>query len=98
MNADWQAHIDALLSHVDALIHLGSDCIDKGIQYTKDDKTELMVLGYSSRQVLHLEAVQSLVTAGHHSDATLIARTMFEGAAQLTWALTSIPDRPDLWF
>lgn len=98
MKAEWRDHVDALLEHTNAILRLSQDIFDRRIEYTASDKTELMILGYASRQDGHLSAVQDLVRGGHHSDATLIARTMFEGAAQLTWALSNFPERPEMWF
>jgi hypothetical protein len=98
MNAEWQTHINALLGHTEAMLQVSQDLFDRKVKYTDGDKTELMVLAFSSRQESHLHAIQDLVWAGHHCDATLIARTMFEGAAQLTWAMSNTPERPELWF
>jgi hypothetical protein len=98
MKAEWRHHLDELLVHTDAILRLSHDLYERKIEYTADDKAELMVLGFASRQDGHLRAIQDLVRCGHHSDATLVARTAFEGAAQLTWAVGESPNRPETWF
>jgi hypothetical protein len=57
-----------------------------------------MVSAYAGKQTEHLQSVRTLVLAGLHRDALLIARTMAEGAAQLKWALDRHPRGTDQWF
>lgn len=59
-----------------------------------------MILAFISKQDEHLRSVMTLIEHGHHRDATLIARAMSEGLAQLLWAShdKNRPEKPDLWF
>ena len=57
-----------------------------------------MVSAYAGKQTEHLQSVRTLVIAGLHRDATLTARTMAEGTAQLRWAVDRYPDGTDEWF
>lgn len=98
MSIDWQSYIGSLTKHTSALLRLSKDIFYKKVPYTDGDHTDLMLLGYSSRQDGHLRAIETLVKNGHDSDTTLIARTMFEGCAQLAWAMLEVPERPRLWF
>lgn len=62
-------------------------------------RLDQMVISYLAAQHEHMRSVIQLESAGQHRDAWLIARTMIEGYAQLTWALTDDSGvRVEEWF
>ena len=51
-----------------------------------EDALALMALCFTRREAAHLRSILALVRAGQYRDAVLIARSMIEGVALLTWA------------
>lgn len=90
-------HIPSLRTHGQALLDFAHSILEKNVRYDEGDPMGLMLLGYLSRQMEHLHSVFALVDAGQGRDATLIARTMSEGMAQLLWAYNNQPNGAALW-
>jgi hypothetical protein len=61
------------------------------------DHFGVMCLFFASKQVNGMKSLNLLVDAGHANDASLIARSMLETMAALTWAAQSPDDRSLLW-
>src|SRR5205807_1568750 len=62
-----------------------------------EDALALMALCFTRREAEHLRSILALVRAGQYRDAVLIARSMIEGVALLTWAAREPSTRPALW-
>jgi hypothetical protein len=85
--------------YVDTLMDLADRVVTReDLPYDPDDPASFMIRGFASKQHDHLHSVRILVDAGQDGDATIIARTMLEGVAQLVWALRGQPGRPALWW
>ena len=62
-------------------------------------RVDQMIISYLAAQFEHMRSVLQLESAGQHRDAWLIARTMIEGYAQLSWALSNDSGvRVEEWF
>lgn len=61
------------------------------------DHFGVMCLFFASKEVNGMKSVNLLVDAGHANDASLIARSMLETMAGLTWAAQSPDERALLW-
>jgi len=55
------------------------------------------VLDFASKEVSGMKSINLLVDAGNANDASLIARSMLETMAALTWATQSPNERALLW-
>lgn len=87
--------LNGLANSLDALIR---EVFDNRVAYTPDNGSDVMALSFVTKQHEHLRSVRTLINAGLHRDAYLIARTMLEGLARLLWAFNRSPERTDLWF
>ena len=65
---------------------------------TAEGRAGLMAVGLVSKQREHLRSIRVLMDADQHRDAWLLARTMVEGLARLSWAHRNQPAGPDEWF
>ena len=91
--------VQRLRPSVDVLVDLAGLVVHGSrIPFEADDRAHIMLLSFASKQHDHLHSVRVLVDAGQGADATIIARTMLEGTAQLLWALNRRPDGPELWW
>ncbi|CAA9538191.1 MAG: hypothetical protein AVDCRST_MAG49-541 [uncultured Thermomicrobiales bacterium] len=91
--------VQGLRPPVDVLVDLAGLVVHGSrIPFEADDPAHVMLLSFASKQHDHLHSVRVLVDAGQGADATIIARTMLEGTAQLLWALNHRPDGPELWW
>lgn len=61
------------------------------------DALALMALCFTRKEAEHLRSILALVRAAQYRDAVLIARSMIEGLALLTWAAREPSTRPALW-
>src|SRR3954467_1280709 len=82
----------------DLLETITHDVYEKRIAFTPDNGADVMALSFVTKQHEHLRSVRTLITAGLHRDALLIAGTMIEGLGRLLWAFNEVPERTDLWF
>jgi Family of unknown function (DUF5677) len=80
-----------------ALDALASDLIARVINPDPENGTDVMALTFAIKQQEHLRSLQTLIAAGHHRDAYLIARTMVEGFGRLFWSFQQTPDRTERW-
>jgi len=62
-----------------------------------EDALALMALCFTRKEAEHLRSILALVRAAQYRDALLIARSMIEGVALLTWAAREPSTRPALW-
>ena len=100
MNAQMKKAIKdlpKLRQFVKELIAVVEELLSRPIRYKPDDHLAFMALGFTCAQLEHLKAICTLVDAGHHKDAALIARTMIEGLCGLLWAAQKPESRPLLW-
>lgn len=81
----------------DDLITIVDELLSQPIRYKQDDHFAFMALGFTCAQAEHLKAICTLVDAGFHKDAALIARTVIEGLCRLLWAAQMPEERPRLW-
>lgn len=79
------------------LVTVVDELLSRPIRYRPDDHFAFMALGFTCAQAEHLKAICTLVDAGYHKDAGLIARTMIEGLCRLKWAAQEPEERPYLW-
>ena len=86
-----------LIEFADGLEALASDVFEPRIAYEPDNGADVMVLSFVTKQHEHLRSVRTLISAGAHRDALLIARTMIEGLGRLLWAFNRVPERTELW-
>jgi hypothetical protein len=92
-----QAAMPGLDELADQLEAIAGELFDKRIAYEPDDGADVMALSFVTKQREHLRSARTLVAAGLHRDALLIARTMIEGLGRLLWAFNRTPERTDLW-
>ena len=81
----------------DDLITIVDELLSQPIRYKQNDHLAFMALGFTCAQAEHLKAICTLVDAGFHKDAALIARTVIEGLCRLLWAAQKPEERPRLW-
>jgi|SRR5581483_1022231 len=89
--------IPMLRSFVDRLLSLAHEIFQSPIRYNESDHLGFMSLCFVSAQIEHLTSIVTLVEAGQHKDAGLIARSMIEGMCLLVWAAREPLSRPLLW-
>ena len=92
------ASIPRLNVLANVLMALVEDIFSKQVTYSPENGADVMVLSFVTKQHEHLRSVTTLIAAGSHRDAQLIARTMLEGLSILLWAIRNRPERTDLWF
>lgn len=81
----------------DELEALTQEIFAKRVPYEPKNGADQMVLAFVTKQREHLRSVRTLIAAGAHRDALLVARTMLEGLGRLRWAFAEIPMRTDRW-
>lgn len=87
--------LDVLAQELEAL---AIDLFTPPVTYQRLDSADNMALSFVAKQREHLRSVRTLIAAGLHRDAQLIARTMLEAWGRLRWAFNQVPERTDQWF
>jgi hypothetical protein len=87
--------LEELAQQLEALVR---DVFTPPIAYQDLGGADTMALSFATKQDEHLRSVRTLVAAGLHRDALLIARAMLEAGGRLRWAFNRVPERTDLWF
>jgi hypothetical protein len=85
--------VPMLLRHVSAITDIAESKV-KHVSYSPDDHFGFMCLCFVSRHVEHIHTLDVLIP---HRDAGLVARSMFEGLVQLTWASADKSTRAHQW-
>jgi len=90
--------IHALESFAQRLVLVIRQILDAPPPHRDDqDAVALMAQCFTRKEAAHLRSILALVRAGQYRDAVLIARSMIEGVALLTWAAREPSTRPALW-
>src|SRR4051812_44327690 len=88
------ADIGRLREYVSELVALAERGFASPIAFDTENHLAFMALAFAGKQVVH---ARSILTLEGSMDATLVARSMFEGLSQLLWAAQSPHDRPLRW-
>jgi len=87
--------LDELAQELEVLVR---DMLTPAIAHQLLTSADTMALSFATKQHEHLRSVRTLIAAGLHRDAQLIARTMLESWGRLRWAFNRVAERTDLWF
>ena len=88
------ADIERLRGYVSDLLVVAERALSQPVTFDASNHLAFMALSFAGKQVIHARSI--LILQGS-IDATLIARSMFEGLSQLLWAAQSPNDRPEMW-
>jgi hypothetical protein len=75
---------------------LAIEMLDSQIKFRGDNGADVMAVSFATKQAEHLASLRTLVSAGAHRDALVIARMMIEGLVRLHWAFQEA-ERTELW-
>lgn len=81
----------------ETLLNLAHELLSQPVRYRSNDHFAFLCLGFTCAQTEHFEAVCTLVDAGYHKDACLIARAMIEGLCRLLWVAQDPDTRALRW-
>jgi hypothetical protein len=90
-HGEWHGRLRQYVSDLVALAERG---FASPIAFDTENHLAFMALAFAGKQVVH---ARSILTLEGSMDATLVARSMFEGLSQLLWAAQSPDDRPLRW-
>lgn len=90
-------HLPALKESAHRLLDLTREVLRSRFRFAKSDDLAFMVLSFAPRQAEYLRSICTLVDAGDHNAAGLVARTMVEGMCLLVYAAQRADTVPTRW-
>lgn len=90
-------HLPVLVAYCEGLLALAPKIFAAGLRHPTDKHFPFFATCFASKQIFHASSVLTLLRAGQHRDAAVIARAMLEAEAIQVWVARDPEARSVLW-